>query len=72
MFILGISTYAQETSVQQLFQQELQEKNIFPQRWKTKMVPRLLSKRWYLNEVSNFYNAILMQLDILNIINVIV
>ena len=27
MFILGISTYAQETSVQQLFQQELQEKN---------------------------------------------
>lgn len=27
MFILGISTYAQKTSVQQLFQQELQEKN---------------------------------------------
>lgn len=27
MFILGISTYAQETSVQQLFQIQLQEKN---------------------------------------------
>lgn len=27
MFILGISTYAQETSVQQLFQTQLQEKN---------------------------------------------
>lgn len=41
-------------------EQELQEKNIFPQRWKTKMVPRLLIKGWCLNEVSNFYNAILM------------
>lgn len=38
----------------------LQEKSIFPQRWKTKVVPRLISKGWHLYEVSAFYNAVLM------------